>query len=65
MNDFSAAFSMAARLITSLDPDLVGIVTLSLYVSVAAVLLAAAIALPLGAAIGMFRFPGGAWSSSC
>jgi tungstate transport system permease protein len=58
MNDFSAAFSMAARLITSLDPELVGIVTLSLYVSVSAVLLAAAIALPLGAAIGMFRFPG-------
>jgi tungstate transport system permease protein len=58
MNDFSAAFSMAARLITSLDPELVEIVALSLYVSVTAVLLAAVIALPLGAAIGMFRFPG-------
>jgi tungstate transport system permease protein len=58
MNDFSAAFSMAARLITSLDPELIEIVALSLYVSVTAVLLAAVIALPLGAAIGMFRFPG-------
>jgi tungstate transport system permease protein len=58
MNDFSAAFSMAARLIASLDAELVEIVTLSLYVSVTAVLLAAAVALPLGAAIGMFRFPG-------
>lgn len=58
MNDFTAAFSLAARLIVGLDPDLVEIVALSLYVSVAAVLLAAAVALPLGAAVGMFRFPG-------
>lgn len=58
MNDFSAAFTLAARLIVSLDPDLVEIVALSLYVSVAAVALAAAVALPLGAAIGMLRFPG-------
>jgi tungstate transport system permease protein len=58
MNEFSAAFALAARLILGLDPDLVEIVVLSLYVSVTAVLLAAAFALPLGAAIGMFRFPG-------
>jgi tungstate transport system permease protein len=58
MSDFSAAFALAARLIVGLDPDLVEIVALSLYVSVAAVLLAAAFALPLGAAVGMFRFPG-------
>jgi tungstate transport system permease protein len=58
MNDFSAAFAMAARLIASLDPELVEVVTLSLYVSVTAVLLAAAVALPLGAAIGIFRFRG-------
>ena len=58
MNDFSAAFAMAARLITSLEPELVEIVTLSLYVSVTAVLLAAVVALPLGATLGMFRFPG-------
>jgi tungstate transport system permease protein len=58
MNDFSAAFALAARLILGLDPDLVEIVALSLYVSVSAVLLAAAVALPLGAMLGMFRFPG-------
>jgi tungstate transport system permease protein len=58
MNDFSAAFALAARLILGLDPDLVEIVALSLYVSVSAVLLAAAVALPLGATVGMFRFPG-------
>lgn len=58
MNDFTAAFALAGRLIFGLDPDLVEIVALSLYVSIAAVLLAAAVALPLGAAVGMFRFPG-------
>jgi tungstate transport system permease protein len=58
MNDFSAAFGMAARLIIGLDPELVGIVLLSLLVSISAVALATAVGLPLGAAIGMFRFPG-------
>lgn len=58
MNDFSAAFGLAARLVLGLDPELVEIVLLSLYVSVFAVGLAAAFGLPLGAAIGMFRFPG-------
>jgi tungstate transport system permease protein len=58
MHDFSAAFALAARLILGLDPDLVEIVALSLYVSVSAVLLAAAVALPLGATVGMLRFPG-------
>jgi tungstate transport system permease protein len=58
MNDFSAAFGLAARLVVGLDPELVEIVALSLYVSVFAVGLAALFGLPLGAAIGMFRFPG-------
>jgi tungstate transport system permease protein len=58
MNDFTSAFTMAGRLVLGLDPDLVEIVVLSLYVSVSAVLIAAAIALPVGAAVGMFRFPG-------
>ena len=58
MNDFSSAFAMAARLVFGFDPDLVEIVLLSLYVSVSAVLLAAVVALPLGATVGMFRFPG-------
>jgi tungstate transport system permease protein len=58
MNDFSAAFGMAARLILGLDAQLVEIVLLSLYVSVSAVFLAALVGLPLGAAVGMLRFPG-------
>jgi tungstate transport system permease protein len=58
MNDFSAAFGTALRLIISLDADLVAIVLLSLQVSLTAVLLAACIGLPVGAAVAVFRFPG-------
>ena len=58
MNDFSAAFGMAARLILDFDPELVEIVSLSLYVSLFSVALATLVGLPLGGAIGMSRFPG-------
>jgi tungstate transport system permease protein len=40
------------------DPGLLSIIKLSLTVSVSAVLLAAAIGIPLGALIGLTRFPG-------
>jgi len=58
MTDFSAAFFMAARLILELDPELVEIVSLSLYVSLSSVGLAALVGLPLGAVVGMSRFAG-------
>jgi tungstate transport system permease protein len=58
MTEFSDALLTALRLLAGLDPDLVGIVLLSLQVSVTAVLLAAAIGLPLGAALALARFPG-------
>ena len=58
MNELSAALVTALSLIASLDDDLVEIVGLSLRVSLAAVALAAAIGLPLGAAVALFRFPG-------
>jgi len=58
MTEFSDALLTALRLLAGLDPDLVGIVLLSLQVSVTAVLLAAAIGLPLGAALALSRFPG-------
>lgn len=58
MTDLLAAFSEAFGLLTSLDPDLLEIVGLSLRVSLSAVLIAAALGLPLGAAIALFRFPG-------
>ncbi|MCP5055203.1 MAG: ABC transporter permease subunit [bacterium] len=58
MNDLTAAFSTALHLILSLDPDLVEIIQLSLQVSGTAVILAALVGLPLGAAIGVLRFRG-------
>jgi tungstate transport system permease protein len=58
MDSFTAAFATALHLVFSLDPDLTEIVALSLRVSLTAVLIAAAIGLPLGAAVALFRFPG-------
>jgi tungstate transport system permease protein len=58
VQDFGAAFGDAFRLLVSLDPDLVEIVALSLRVSLGAVLAAAAIGLPIGAALAVARFPG-------
>lgn len=52
------AFITALELIASLDPVLGDIVLLSLRVTLIAVLIAAAIGLPLGAALALGRFPG-------
>lgn len=51
-------FSIALNLIATGDPTLFSIVQLSLQVSLTAVVLASLIALPLGALIALFRFPG-------
>ena len=48
----------AAGLILAWDRDLVEIVALSLRVTLVAVLASCVIGLPLGAAVGAFRFPG-------
>ena len=58
MQDFSAAFSLAFSLIVGADADLIEIIGLSLRVSLSAVLLAALIGFPLGAALAVARFPG-------
>ncbi len=58
MNDFSTAFGTAFSLMINLDSALVEIVGLSLHVSLTAVLFAALIGLPVGAAMALFRFPG-------
>jgi tungstate transport system permease protein len=58
MNDLSLAVSQAVALIGTLDAALVGIVLLSLEVSLTAVLFSTVIGLPLGAAIAVERFPG-------
>ena len=51
-------FAKALELILGLDQVLVGIVTLSLQVSLTAVLTAALLGLPIGAAVALYRFPG-------
>ncbi|MFP4207410.1 MAG: ABC transporter permease [Wenzhouxiangella sp.] len=58
MGDFSEAFALMVRLLGSGDPELLGIIELSLQISFGATLLAALIGLPLGAAVAVFRFPG-------
>jgi tungstate transport system permease protein len=58
MQDFSAAFSAAFRLVASADRELIEIVALSLRVSLHAVLIAAVVGFPLGALLGVARFPG-------
>jgi tungstate transport system permease protein len=58
LGDFSAASRAALSLITGGDPNLINIVLLSLQVSVSAVLIAALIGLPIGAALAISRFPG-------
>ena len=58
MGEITDAFATAFGLIASADADLVEIVALSLRVSGAALLFSAAVGLPLGAALGILRFPG-------
>ena len=58
MNDFAIAFATAFDLIGRLDPQLRGIVCLSMTVSLTASLLAFAIGAPLGSALSVYHFPG-------
>ena len=57
MDTISQSVALALGLVAHLDPRLTEIVGLSLSVSLAATLIAAAIGLPLGAAIAIGRFP--------
>jgi tungstate transport system permease protein len=58
MGDIGTAFAEAARLVLAADGTLFRIVLLSLQVSLTAVAVAAAVGLPLGAALAISRFPG-------
>ena len=58
MSDLQAAFTTALALVIHFDRNLAEIVLLSLRVSLTAVLLASLIGLPLGAILGLLRFPG-------
>ncbi|KPP99370.1 ABC transporter permease [Marinobacter sp. HL-58] len=52
------AFEVALSLLLNLDASLFQIVALSLQVSILAVLIAAVLGFPLGAAVALWRFPG-------
>ena len=58
MDDLSRAFVLALALVGSLDRELLGIVALSLRVSLSATLIAFLIGAPLGAALAVYRVPG-------
>jgi tungstate transport system permease protein len=58
LHDIADALAAAGWLVLSGDPALIGIVTLSLGVSLTAVLLASVLGLPFGAALAVRRFPG-------
>jgi tungstate transport system permease protein len=58
MNDFTQSVAAALALIGSLDPELLGIVGLSLRVSLSASLIALAIGAPLGVLLAITRFRG-------
>jgi len=58
MNDFTHSVAAALALIGGLDPELLGIVGLSLRVSLSASLIALAIGAPLGVLLAITRFRG-------
>jgi len=58
MHDFAQAIVTAVSLITGLDSELIGIVGLSLRVSLSASLIAMVIGAPLGAMLAVSRFRG-------
>ena len=58
MEESSGIFVTAIQLILQLDPALVEIVTLSLYVSITAVIISSIISIPLGATLAVAKFPG-------
>ena len=58
MDSAGEAFAAAWRLLISFDAELLSVVGLSLRVSISAVVIASLLALPLGALLALYRFPG-------
>lgn len=58
MQSLTEAFRAAFTLVVGLDPELIEIVSLSLGVTGASLLLATVVGLPIGAGLALFRFPG-------
>ena len=56
--DFMHPLKLAFTMLASLDPELMGIISLSLSVSFTAVFAALLIGLPIGALLSSYRFPG-------
>jgi tungstate transport system permease protein len=56
MSTLGEAFAEAGRLVVSLDPELIGVVALSLRVTLTAVVIASAIGMPLGTWLAVSRF---------
>jgi len=56
--DFLAPFIIAADMLLSADPELMGIVGLSLGISFSAVIVSLAVGLPAGAMLASLKFPG-------
>ncbi|MBR2574645.1 MAG: ABC transporter permease [Loktanella sp.] len=57
MSDIADGFATAARLVVSLDTELIEITLRSLYVTLSATAIASIIGLPLGAWLAITRFP--------
>ncbi|HLX29004.1 MAG TPA: ABC transporter permease [Casimicrobiaceae bacterium] len=58
MDTISQSLALALHMVTHVDPRLAQIVGLSIAISLTSTLCSAVIGLPLGAAIGIVRFPG-------
>jgi tungstate transport system permease protein len=58
MDSIAQGFSQAVKLIFHLNPELFGIIILSLKVSGLALIIATALGLPAGAVLGLTKFPG-------
>jgi tungstate transport system permease protein len=58
MDDFAHALGLAVRLIAGGDPELLGVVALSLRVSLSAAVIAFVLGAPIGAWLAMVRFRG-------
>ncbi|HNX17439.1 MAG TPA: ABC transporter permease [Methanoregula sp.] len=58
MSDILSGITQALNLIITLNPDVLEIAALSIYISLSATLLAACISVPIGGLIHFYEFPG-------
>ena len=58
MSEIISGFIQAVTLIVTLDPEVMQIAALSIFISLAATVLAATISIPLGGSHSFLRIPG-------